>query len=101
MAEKSKVVVEYHTVIPEEYYPFWKPAEGDQIEGLCSNVREIESQFGTQNVVNVGYYTVGISAGLRALYKLTGVYVRLTYVGLTLNPESGRHFKKFTVERKA
>lgn len=100
MANKSEEP-EYQTVISEEYLPFWRPIEGDQITGICSDVREIESQYGTQDIVDVGDYTVGISAGLRALYKLSGVYVRLTYVGLTLNPESGRYFKKFKVERKA
>jgi hypothetical protein len=78
--------------------PFWKPEqEGQQIEGIVSQVRDVPGQFGTQTVVDVGDFSVGVSAGLNRLLAYEGRYVRITYQGFD-RAKSGRDFKKFLIE---
>jgi hypothetical protein len=82
--------------------PFWKPeSESAQIEGVVTHTREVPGEFGVQQVVDVGEFSVGISAGLNALPAYEGRYVRITYQGFDKS-KKGRDFKKFLIEvRKA
>ena len=78
--------------------PFWKPeTEGDHIEGVTGNLRELQGDYGPSTVVDVGDHSVNVSAGLRALVTLEGQYVRLTYQGFEKS-KKGRDFKKFLVQ---
>ena len=78
--------------------PFWKPeTEGTQIEGIVSHLREVPGQFGVQEVIDVGEFSVGISAGLGPLPAYEGKYVRITYQGFDKS-KKGRDFKKFLIE---
>ena len=82
--------------------PFWKPeSEGDSIEGVAGNIRELQGDYGPSTVMDVGEHSVNISAGLRSLVSCDSRYVRITYQGFEKS-KKGRDFKKFKVEvRKA
>lgn len=77
---------------------FWKPEkEGQQIEGVVTNVREVTGDFGQQTVVDVGPFSVGISGGLKRLPGFENMYVRITYQGWD-KTKKGTDFKKFLIE---
>ena len=97
MAKEVKQPDEFEAVNQK---PFWKPEnEGDQVEGWCTHPRNITGEFGEQTVMDVGEYSVGISAGLQNLLAYEGRYVRLTYQGFDKS-KKGRDFKKFLIEVK-
>ena len=83
---------------PVNQKPFWKPEkEGEQIRGFVGNSRELSGEYGVQTVIDVGDYSVGISAGLKPLASLDGQFVRVTYEGFDKS-KKGRDFKKFLIE---
>lgn len=98
MANKSRKFVKVEHF---EGKPFWAPeASGESIEGDISNLREVHTRFGLQQVVDVGEdHSVGLSAGLTALAGLEGEYVRLTFLGEAKNPKTGRTFYDYLIEK--
>ncbi len=81
-----------------DYKPFWNPNPKDFIEGDVGNLRSMNGNFGPQDIIDVGEFSVNLSAGLAPMYKLLGKFVRLTYIGMENNPNTGRDFKKFKIE---
>jgi hypothetical protein len=98
MATKQRT---YEKVEAFDGLPFWQPEmSGDQIEGEISNLRDIKTRYGLQQVVDIGEtHSVGLSAGLRKLSDLVGSYVRITYMGEAKNPNTGRMFKDYQIEK--
>lgn len=80
-------------------FPFWKPeSSGEQIEGIAGAVRQITGKYGPSDIINIGDYTVHITAGLSELLHQPGKYVRLTYLGEALNERTGNRYKDFQIE---
>jgi hypothetical protein len=95
--KEQKQMDEWETVNQK---PFWKPeTEGAQVEGIVTHLREVPGQYGVQEVIDVGEFSVGISAGLNPLPAYEGRYVRITYQGFDKS-KKGRDFKKFLIEVK-
>ena len=103
-----KTVTEKHIPAPNEEWDLVKPANllpfidwsiTPEIEGVISNHREIDGEYGLQNVCDVGEYSVGITTALRALLKLDGDYVKIRFEGLE-ESSKGRQFKNFTILRR-
>ena len=86
----------FEIVSSGEIKPFIDWEDTPILEGTVGMPRQIATINGTQDVVTVGDYTVGISAGLRDLPFLQGRYVRIKFLG-RVELMNGRTFKKFTV----
>ena len=90
---------EWDLVKPADLKPFVDWSKTPEIEGLVSNFRILEGEYGVQDVIDVGEYSVGITTALRALTNLSGAYVKITYEGME-ESSKGRQFKNFTILRR-
>jgi hypothetical protein len=90
---------EWDLVKPANLLPFVKWEITPEIEGVITNHREIDGEYGKQEICDVGEYSVGITTALRALLKLDGDYVKIKFEGLE-ESSKGRQFKNFTIRRK-
>lgn len=79
--------------------PFVDWDKTPEIEGVVSNVREIKSDYGTQEVCDVGEWAVNISAALRALPRFENEYLKIRYTGMQ-ESKKGRKFKSFDIFRR-
>ena len=86
----------FEIVSSGEIKPFIDWEDTPILEGTVGMPRQIATINGTQDVVTVGDYTVGISAGLRDLPSLQGRYVRIKFLG-RVELMNGRTYKKFAV----
>lgn len=89
----------YEIVKPADLKPFVDWSKTPEIEGIVSNLREIDGEFGVQEVVDVGEYSVGITTALRSLTKNDGEYLKIRFEGLE-ESSKGRQFKNFTILRR-
>ncbi len=79
--------------------PFINWDEQPEVEGALSNFREVDGDFGTQEVCDVGDFSVGITTALHGLKKLEGKTVLIVYDG-EKESKKGRMFKSFTIYEK-
>lgn len=88
-------------VEPFDGLPFWQPvSSGESIEGVVSNLRDIKTRYGSQQVVDIGdEHSLGLSASLKKIADLEGQYVRVTFMGEAKNPNTGRMFKDYQIEK--
>lgn len=89
----------YEIVKPAALKPFINWEKQPEIEGIVSNFREIDGDYGLQSVCDVGDFSVGITSALGALLKLEGVYLKIRFEGLE-ESSKGRQFKNFTILRR-
>lgn len=92
---------QFEKVEPFDGLPFWQPeTSGESIEGEVSNLRDIKTRYGLQQVVDIGEdYSLGLSAGLKKVADLQGEYVRITFMGEAKNSNTGRMFKDYQIEK--
>jgi hypothetical protein len=76
--------------------PFVNWEETREITGIVSNIREIKSEYGDQEVCDVGDHSVNIVAALRDLPKYEGKLVKIYFKGWA-ESKKGRKFKDFDI----
>lgn len=79
--------------------PFVNWNETKEIEGIVSNVREIDGEFGPQEICDVGKFSVNITTALRSLPRYEGEYIKIVYLGMC-ESKKGRSFKAFDIFRR-
>lgn len=80
--------------------PFVDWKQTPVIEGVVSNPRQVTGgQYGAQDVVDVGDYTVGLVSALANLPDHVGEYVRITCEGM-VTTKKGNNCYAFTIQRK-
>jgi len=87
----------FKIVRTSELKPFVNWDETPTIEGNVSNFRTIKGgKYGDQDAVDVGEYSVGLTAALISLPEYEGKYIRIRYEGEG-ETKKGNKVKKFTV----
>ena len=89
----------FEIVQTSELKPFVDWTKTPIIEGKVGNFREIDGEYGKQDVCDVGNYSVGITTTLTSLSKYEGDFLRIKYDGLK-NSKDGRQFKAFVILRR-
>jgi hypothetical protein len=85
--------------IESQNKPFVDWDKTKEVEGIVLNIREIKSDFGTQEICDVGDFSVNITAALRALPRYEGEYLKIVYLGMQ-ESKKGRQFKAFDIFRR-
>lgn len=87
----------FHVVKKAKLSPFIDWDEQPVIEGIVSNFRTVTGgKFGDQDVVDVGDYSVGLTASLVSLPDHDGEYIRIIYEG-DEQTKKGNTVKTFTI----
>jgi hypothetical protein len=89
----------FEIVQTSELKPFVDWSKTPIIEGKVGNFREIDGEYGMQDVCDVGDYSVGIVTTLKSLSKYEGDYLRIKYEGMKASKD-GRQFKAFVILRR-
>jgi len=89
----------FEIVQTSELKPFVDWTKTPIIEGKVGNFREIDGEYGMQDVCDVGDYSVGIVTTLKSLSKYEGEYLRIKYEGMKASKD-GRQFKAFVILRR-
>jgi len=79
--------------------PFVDWDQTKEIEGVVSNVREMKGDYGTQEICDVGDFSVNITAALSGVPRLKGEYLKIVYLGMQ-ESKKGRQFKAFDIFRR-
>jgi hypothetical protein len=80
--------------------PFIDWDKTPEIEGKIENIREIKSDYGAQEVCDIGDWTVNISAALKSLPRYEGEYLKIKYLGMQENKKGTRTFRAFEIYRR-
>ena len=87
----------FHVVKKAHLSPFVVWEDEPVIEGIVSSFRTVKGgKFGDQDVVDVGDYSVGLTASLVSLPDHDGEYVRVIYEG-DEPTKKGNVVKTFTI----
>ena len=91
-------------VTPGTEYPsfFVFEEEGDWVEGVVSDPRVIETQFGDQKVVTLSTpegtkYSLSLSQNLQTIFNMSGKSVIVKYLGKRRIPGTKKQIKEFEI----
>ncbi|MDD5348504.1 MAG: hypothetical protein PHT59_07815 [Candidatus Omnitrophica bacterium] len=90
---------DFEVIQTADLKPFADWSTTPMIEGVVQNPRQVTGQYGAQDVVDVGAYTVGLVAALSNLTDHVGEYIRITCEGKR-ETKKGNHAYAFTIQRK-
>jgi hypothetical protein len=80
--------------------PFVDWDKTPEIEGLVSNHRELKGDYGTQEIIDVGDWSVNILSALKGLPRFENEYLKIKYLGMQDNKKGTRKFKAFEIFRR-